>query len=251
MDPDGKAMTFRPWFRQLAQDLLDRSIFYRTIRSLFGNRSVVREARGVRLATPSSHRLPDYARTYPSHGQNLVELALRLREIDKPLGVVDIGANIGDSAAQILAKVDARVLRVEADPEYLPYLRRNVRSTYRCVIEFGLLVTDDADASGLGALRKGGTTRFAQDGAGGAAAALAVADLTGPSLGFAPDPAGQIGHGRLRHNADPLARVRIRVLVPGVVLRIRPRSDAQDRQTGPRRGVGGPQGRRLLVCRHL
>ncbi|MGD1174063.1 FkbM family methyltransferase [Mycobacterium seoulense] len=170
-------MTFRPRFRQLAQDLLYRSIFYHTIRNLFGNRSVVREVQGVRLAMPWSHRLPDYARIYPTYGQNLVELALRLGEIDKPLGVVDIGANIGDSAAQILAKVDARVLCVEADPEYLPYLRRNVGSDYRCVIEFGLLVTDDADASGLGAVRKGGTTRFAQNGAGGAAAALAVADL--------------------------------------------------------------------------
>jgi FkbM family methyltransferase len=100
-----------------------------------------------------------------------------LGEVDKPLGVIDVGANIGDSAAQILAKVDARLLCVEADPEYLPYLERNVGSDDRCVIEFGLLVTDSAEASGLGAVRRGGTTRFAQDGAGRAAAALAVAEL--------------------------------------------------------------------------
>jgi FkbM family methyltransferase len=165
-------MSYRLWLRQLAQDLS-----HRTVRGVFGNRMVMRDVQGVCLAMPWSHRLPDYARNFPTYGQNLVELAMRLGEIDKPLGVIDIGANIGDSAVQILAKVDARVLCVEADPEYLPYLERNVGSDDRCVIEFGLLVTDTTDASGLGAVRKGGTTRFAQNGAGGVAAALTVAEL--------------------------------------------------------------------------
>ncbi|WP_156744760.1 hypothetical protein [Mycobacterium sp. 852014-52450_SCH5900713] len=179
MDPDRKALTFRTRLGQRARDLLYRTILYRMIRNLFGNRSVMREVQGVRLAMPWSHRLPDYARMYPSYGQNLVDLALCLGDTNKPLGVVDIGANIGDSAAQILAKVDARVLCVEADPEYLPYLERNVGSDCRCVIEFGLLVTDPAEASGLGAVRKGGTTRFTPNGGGGSAAALAVAELPG------------------------------------------------------------------------
>ena len=177
MTPESKAMTFRPQLRQRAQDLLYRTILYRTIRGLLGNRTVVRDVQGVRLAMPWSHRLPDYARMYPSYGQNLVALALGLGDTSKPMGVVDVGANIGDSAAQILAKVDARVLCVEADPEYLPYLQRNVGADDRCVIEFGLLVNDTADASGLSAVRKGGTTRFAQDGTGGAAGALTVAGL--------------------------------------------------------------------------
>lgn len=165
-------MTYRLRLRQVAQDLSDR-----TVRDLFGNRTVMRDVQGVLLAMPWSHRLPDYARLFPTYGQNLVDLAVGLGEIDNPLGVIDIGSNIGDSAAQILAKVDARVLCVEADPEYLPYLERNVGSDNRCVIEFALLVTDTAEASGLGAVRKGGTTHFAQGGAGGAAAALTVAEL--------------------------------------------------------------------------
>jgi FkbM family methyltransferase len=165
-------MTARPRVRHLAQDL-----FNRTGRSLFGNRAVMRDVQGVRLAMPWSHRLPDYARLFPTYGQNLVDLAVGLGEIDKPLGVVDVGSNIGDSAVQILAKVDARVLCVEADPEYLPYLERNVGSDNRCVIEFALLVTDTAEASDLGAVRKGGTTRFVQGGAGGAAATRTVAEL--------------------------------------------------------------------------
>jgi FkbM family methyltransferase len=165
-------MTDRLSFRQRAQDLFDR-----TFRDVFANRTVVRDVQGVRLTMPWCHRLPEYARVFPTYGQNLVDLAVGLGEIDKPLGVIDVGSNIGDSAVQVLAKVDARVLCVEADPEYLPYLERNVGSDDRCVIEFGLLVADTAEASGLGAVRKGGTTRFVQGSAGGAAPALGVAEL--------------------------------------------------------------------------
>jgi hypothetical protein len=165
-------MNFRSSTRFLAQEFS-----YLTIRKVFGNRRVMRDVQGVSLAMPWSHRLPDYARLVPTYGQNLVNLAVGLGEVDKPLGVIDVGANIGDSAAQILAKADARVICVEADPEYLPYLERNVGSDNRCLIEFGLLVVDIAEASGLGAVRSGGTTRFAQDGADRAAPPLAVAEL--------------------------------------------------------------------------
>jgi FkbM family methyltransferase len=170
--PESRILNFRSSMRLIAQEFS-----YRTIQKVFGHRTVMRNVQGVSLAMPWSHRLPGNARLWPSYGQNLVALAVGLGEVDKPLGIIDVGANIGDSAAQILAKVDARVLCVEADPEYLPYLERNVGSDDRCVIAFGLLVLDVAEASGLGAVRSGGTTHFAQDGAGGAAVALAVADL--------------------------------------------------------------------------
>ncbi|ORB86262.1 hypothetical protein B1987_23630 [Mycobacterium kansasii] len=165
-------MSYRQLLRQLGLELS-----YRTVRQWFGNRPVIRDVQGVSLAMPWYHRLPDYARLFPTYGQNLISLAVGLAETDKPLGVIDVGANIGDSARQLLAKVDARILCIEGDPEYLPYLRRNVGSDDRCVIDFALLVTDVAEAAGLGAIRKGGDTRFAPGGTGGAAAALTVSEL--------------------------------------------------------------------------
>jgi len=168
-----RSRAFRRWFQVKSLNLS-----HRTVRRAFGNRSVRREVQGVSLAMPWSHRLPDAARLHASYGQNLVALAVGLGEVDRPLGVLDVGANIGDSALQILAKADARVLCVEADPEYLPYLERNVGLDGRCVIEFGLLVSDAAEAYGLGAVRNGGTTSFVPGG-GGAAPALTVADLPG------------------------------------------------------------------------
>ena len=41
---------------------------------------------------------------------------------------VDIGANVGDTAAAISAHRDVPVLCLEADPGYLPYLRRNAKT---------------------------------------------------------------------------------------------------------------------------
>ena len=99
-------------------------------RRLMKNRTVRRRVQGVDLFLPWGHRLPDYARHRPTYGQNLVQLARALSERlppdAGPLRVLDIGANVGDSAAQILAAVDARVLCVEGDPHWARYLHQNL-----------------------------------------------------------------------------------------------------------------------------
>jgi hypothetical protein len=78
-------MTDWLWLRHCAQDL-----FNRTVRDAFGNRVVVRDVQGVRLK-PWSHRFPDYARFFLTCGQNLVDLAVGLGELDELSGVVDVG----------------------------------------------------------------------------------------------------------------------------------------------------------------
>jgi FkbM family methyltransferase len=117
------------------------------------------------MVLPWSHRLPDYAAANPAYGQNLVELAKRLAPPGTPLTVLDIGANVGDSALQILHATDAKVLCVEGDKEYLDYLRVNVGDDPRVTIVEALLAVD-GEAAGT-AVRSGGTTRFVhgEDGA--------------------------------------------------------------------------------------
>lgn len=133
------------------------------IRDRFPFRPVVREVQGVTLVLPWSHRLPDYALWGPSYGQNLVELARLVAESSPPLTVLDIGANVGDSAVQILNAADGKVLCIEADPAYLEFLHRNVDSDARVSVVEALLSVDDAQAART-AVRTGGTTRFAEGG---------------------------------------------------------------------------------------
>lgn len=136
------------------------------VRDLWGSRRVRREVQGVSMVMPWSHRLPDYAAAVPAYGQNLVEVAVAVAAAGERLSVLDIGANIGDSTLQILNAVDARVLCVEADDAYLPFLRENVAGDERVVIERCLLVPSDDVAAGGGPamapVRSGGTTRFAE-----------------------------------------------------------------------------------------
>lgn len=129
------------------------------LRDAWPDRSVVREVQGVRMSLPWSHRLPDYARMVPAYGQNLVRLVELLGSDEGPLTVLDVGANVGDSALQILSVVDAKVLCVEADGFFLKYLHGNVGGDTRVTVQESLLTTGESDVP-MAPVRVGGTTRF-------------------------------------------------------------------------------------------
>jgi FkbM family methyltransferase len=128
------------------------------IRDLVPRRKVVRDVQGVRMVLPWSHRLPDYAAAGAKYGQNLVALARLLAETG-PLTVMDIGANVGDSALQILHAADGKVLCVEGDTAYLEFLHLNVDDDDRIAVVEALLAVDDSSERTT-AVRTGGTTRF-------------------------------------------------------------------------------------------
>lgn len=151
-------------------------------RRLMPNRTVRRHIQGVDLYLPWSHLLPDYARSSATYGQNLVELAVALQSRaapgSGPLRVLDVGANIGDSTAQILACTDAEVLCVEGDPYWVEYLRKNLGSNPRVSIEEALLTRSDDEWQESSPVREHGTTRFVQVGTAGAAMpAVSTRDL--------------------------------------------------------------------------
>jgi FkbM family methyltransferase len=137
-------------------------------RRIFGDRTVRRNVQGVQLYLPWAHALPDYARLRPTYGQNLVRLAEALdRHGDstgKPMSVLDIGANVGDSAAQIMSHTSARVLCVEGDPYWVRYLRMNLGSDPRATIEESLLVPTEGQWASATAVRSHtGTTHFSSE----------------------------------------------------------------------------------------
>lgn len=136
-------------------------------RRALGRRAVFRTVQGVRLELPYSHMLPVYARIKVSYGQNLVRLAAglaaRSEPDDLPLKVLDIGANVGDSALQIVAGSGARVLCLEGDAYWADYLHRNVDGTAGVVVEEVLLIPDAGQYSDASPVREHGTTRFVHD----------------------------------------------------------------------------------------
>lgn len=148
-------------------------------------RVVRRRVQGVDLIVPWSHALPDYARKRPTYGQNIVVLADELHRRDgrptQPMAVLDIGANVGDTAAQILARTEARVLCVEADPYWAGFLHRNLDHDPRATIVEALLVAGDLPDRDVRAVRANGTTRFAEQASASASASAAAAAAVTPA----------------------------------------------------------------------
>lgn len=176
-------------------------------RRALSGRSVRRDIQGVELWMPWSHRLPDYAATWPDYGQNLVKLAALLGPLGsaEPLQVLDVGANIGDSTKQILNQAQARVLAVEADPYYLGFLERNVGDLPEVTIAPVLLTTASKTDLTWVPTRRGGTTHFSESAAEGSApddsqqatTATPPASVGSVSVAQLPEAFPDFGHIRL------------------------------------------------------
>ena len=117
------------------------------VRDRFPHRKVVRQVQGVEMVLPWSHRLPDYTAAGSDYGQNLVKVCRELSRVSTSLNILDVGANVGDSALQILSAVDARILCVEGDDSYLEFLHINVGSDPRVEIEESLVSSAPDDGS--------------------------------------------------------------------------------------------------------
>ena len=72
------------------------------------------------LELPLSHELPFYRSDHPEYGEAVGRIAA---ELGGP--VVDVGANVGDTAAIVRAHTDAPILCVEGDDRFFALLRRN------------------------------------------------------------------------------------------------------------------------------
>lgn len=99
------------------------------------DRPVSRRIRGVPMVLPRHHLLPYLTAGASPYNQNLVELARHLHARESELTLLDVGANVGDSALLVLAEVPAHVVCVEADPAWQVYLDTNVAELPDVVIE--------------------------------------------------------------------------------------------------------------------
>jgi FkbM family methyltransferase len=78
------------------------------------------------ILLPLSHDLPHYCATWPLYSTNLGRIASCISDYTTDFTVIDIGANVGDSAAILRGEVDAPILCVEGNRDFLPLLRENL-----------------------------------------------------------------------------------------------------------------------------
>jgi FkbM family methyltransferase len=83
----------------------------------------------VAMLLPASHPLPFYQKVFPHYDKALPRLARRLHALRGPgeFVIIDIGANVGDTAVPLLADPDTFVIAIDGNPAYTGFLRANLQ----------------------------------------------------------------------------------------------------------------------------
>jgi FkbM family methyltransferase len=110
---------------------------------------------GAELALPLSHELPFYRNDHPLYGEAVGRIAAALAG-----PVVDIGANVGDTAAIVRAHSDAPILCVEGDDVFFDLLARNVGQLGDVELERAFVRGSEPRAPSEGVERARGTARL-------------------------------------------------------------------------------------------
>lgn len=117
---------------------------------------------GVSLLLPRHHALPSHVQQFPEYSTNVVRVAsaVAVKYPDAPL--IDVGANVGDTANFLRARLPNSILAVEGDPHWWPYLEANTASLAD-VTRAGVFLGAAAGLLMLRVERRAGTTSFAHD----------------------------------------------------------------------------------------
>jgi len=77
---------------------------------------------------PSSHKLPEYQKTFSCYDKKLKYIIRNIGSKSEQNIIIDIGANVGDTAAYIRSFSSSKIYCIEGDSVYLGYLRKNIQN---------------------------------------------------------------------------------------------------------------------------
>lgn len=147
------------------------------------------------LLMPEDHKLDLYQRQFGLYDRALAEIARAVAGKYPGAPVIDIGANIGDSAALICRYQDLPVLCIEGNPTFLAYLRRNLAHLPGCVE-----IAETLIGSALGAIAAG--TMHTGDGT----ARIDIDTATHAEDGIPIEPLGSLLHRHPRYSSARLMK---------------------------------------------
>jgi FkbM family methyltransferase len=93
-----------------------------------GDPLVCYDLNGIPLLLPLSHELPLYRKAFPDYSLNLGRIARQVAGKYSDIRVIDIGANIGDTAAILRSFARFPILCIEGNRKFLPLLQKNLTS---------------------------------------------------------------------------------------------------------------------------
>ena len=103
------------------------------------------ELHGVKLDLPNDHWLPRILTELPGYRANIGRLAAAVERKYPGCGFIDIGANIGYTAAIVRAHSNSPILCIEGSEFYYDLLKQNVRQL-KAEVELECILVDSANA---------------------------------------------------------------------------------------------------------
>jgi FkbM family methyltransferase len=100
----------------------------RRLRLRFSDPEVEFRLCGKTLRLPLSHELPVYKRSLPQYSLNLGRIASDVAHKYADLTMIDIGANVGDSASIVRASCGIPILCIEGEQRFFRYLAANAEA---------------------------------------------------------------------------------------------------------------------------
>lgn len=121
------------------------------------------ELHGFTLDLPNDHWLPQTLNQSPEYCQNIGRIASAVERKYPGRGFIDVGANVGDTAAIVRAHSNVPILCIEGSEFYYQLLKENVRQLQAEVeLECALVDSTNADRRGCLILQHG-TAEFRMD----------------------------------------------------------------------------------------
>lgn len=113
------------------------------------------------ITLPYSHKLPVYQQQFKLYDKKLIEI---VTIVEKHVGgsCMDIGANVGDTAAAIRASSDISLICIEGDLDFFQYLKKNT-STFSNVMLLNAFVGDQSKEVSAKLIKGNGTGKIISD----------------------------------------------------------------------------------------
>ncbi len=133
----------------------------RTLLSHITDPLVVYDLDGTELLIPFSHNLPLHRDKYHQYSKNLGRIAKEVLSKYEDSGIVDIGANIGDTVAILRSQTHCPILCIDGDDQFFKILQKNTARTEDIYIEHAFIYSATEEVAG-NLISDRGTARLVQ-----------------------------------------------------------------------------------------
>lgn len=113
------------------------------------------------IKLPFQHDLPIIKRHYPFYDTQIGRIVKYINEKYHAFQIIDVGANVGDSAIILKSNVDLPILCIEADEYYFSLLLENTKNLTDVVCDHSYV--GESQSSDMKLVRYKGTARLVED----------------------------------------------------------------------------------------